>query len=325
MAHAEQLIPWLLLNAGNLKLKIDQLEWIKDFAPSFSDVRIHITVGQYEDYSFGADHNHDLALVKATAEAIERAVLEEHKFPTSNGLAAHINVESAKRSAISELVERDAILCHFYSRTPFSPLNISESDRRYLDSVYKWHKSRNIVPRILKLASDGVLFVADGRNCNVRKFGFVLGAGLKDSMADSIASAAIEASRQVAHLLGGKDAHPAKSLEEFMKVDSPNFRDHGDVALDLDYASQIEYLFTATQNVITNPLRSDMIKIEMIESKLPELKDCPLVFARATSAGAQDLFLGMPTSATLNLRRIEEFAGRKLAPHELSTLPHPFN
>jgi hypothetical protein len=71
----------------------------------------------------GEANSLDLALIKAHSELVERSALIASPIAasatTSNGWAAHPSEDQAKLNAVFELVERDAVLAQWYSRTPF--------------------------------------------------------------------------------------------------------------------------------------------------------------------------------------------------------------
>ena len=71
----------------------------------------------------GESNDHDSGMDKAISELIERSALliygPQYGAETSNGWAAHPIKNQARINAILELVERDAVLAQWYSKTPF--------------------------------------------------------------------------------------------------------------------------------------------------------------------------------------------------------------
>ncbi len=325
MADAKEIVLWILSNAGPLKLKIDQLSWVRSVLPRFTDLRVQVSIGGKIFTGFSADEDADLALVKATAEAVERAVSEEFNFPTTNGLAAHATPEAAAASARGELIERDGILCHFYGERPFVALSKDVPQTPLIRELTPWFADKGISFQLFELGTAGVLWVIDGREYKARPFGFILGAGNKSTPSESLTAAAFEATRQLAHLLESDGGLTGKSLEDFLRIPNPTFRDHGNLALNLAYAARIEHLFKPAEAKPSFAMDAEKIKTEMITSKSLELAGCPLYFARAQSSGAQDLFLGAPNSRNLNVNRIAEFLGTPRTFVQLPKLPHPFN
>lgn len=84
---------------------------------------------------FGTDHNYHLAIEKAYSEFVERKTFQElHRmfgqFKTSNGFAAHTDSKRAKQSSIYELIERDALLLTWHSKT--APYWLTENEAKAL-------------------------------------------------------------------------------------------------------------------------------------------------------------------------------------------------
>lgn len=89
----------------------------------FSFITKTLTDQGEEGFGFGEGENQLLTFQKSIAESVERAVYLTLKprlgLTSSNGWAAHLNEVKANRSALTELVERDAILAHWLTEKPF--------------------------------------------------------------------------------------------------------------------------------------------------------------------------------------------------------------
>jgi hypothetical protein len=74
-------------------------------------------------FGFGEGENELLTFQKSIAESIERVVYLSIKpfldLKSSNGWAAHLTEKKATSSALNELLERDAVLVHWLTATPF--------------------------------------------------------------------------------------------------------------------------------------------------------------------------------------------------------------
>ncbi len=147
----------------------------------------------------------ELAITKAVAEFIERCSLIETsayqpEIKTSNGWAAHTSEVEAKENAIRELVERDAVLRHWYTRTPFHVLNLN-SLPEHIQQWVKTELSRSEFPELKILIShlgygpsvSAVLMNKDGYG--------VTGHCSKESIIDSIEGAIEESCRMAQHYL----------------------------------------------------------------------------------------------------------------------------
>lgn len=146
----------------------------------------------------GEANDADTAWQKAFSELYERAALV--KFGsffgamTSNGWAAHPAKEQARVNAILELVERDAVLAHWYSKTPFIELPKEEFP---LD-IRAWvltELSRSEFPNLrILLSTQGLGPSVSCFLTNAEGFG-VCGHSTKESLSGAIASAIGEACR----------------------------------------------------------------------------------------------------------------------------------
>lgn len=91
---------------------------------SFSDAKafhIEIMDTKTQIRGFGGDMDPQLAQTKALYELIERTVFHERSVAienTSSGWSAHQTKENALQGSQFELLERDAILCCWLSKTP---------------------------------------------------------------------------------------------------------------------------------------------------------------------------------------------------------------
>ncbi len=147
----------------------------------------------------------DLAITKAVAEFIERCVLIEssvnkHEIKTSNGWAAHTSEIEAQENAIRELVERDAILRHWYTRTSFDVFNLNSLP----EHIQQWAKTELSISEFPELK---ILVSHLGHGPSVsailmNKDGYgVTGHCSKESIVDSIEGAIEESCRMAQHYL----------------------------------------------------------------------------------------------------------------------------
>ena len=84
----------------------------------------------------GVDISENLAFTKAIAEYYERKEfyknIEKYNLETTNGMAAHIFTSLAIKKAKAEIVERDSLFRHWYTKTPFKKIS---SDSSWIQSV----------------------------------------------------------------------------------------------------------------------------------------------------------------------------------------------
>ena len=100
------------------------------FRFSKSITEISAALGDREIIVCGESHNAETGFDKAISELIERSALltygSLYGSTTSNGWAAHPDPEQCKTNAILEIVERDAVLAHWYSSSPFIEISKHE-------------------------------------------------------------------------------------------------------------------------------------------------------------------------------------------------------
>jgi hypothetical protein len=108
------------ISAGEkLFLKVESVQRITELATPFEFYfRTQINCDGQLHVGYGTGDIKLLALQKSVSESVERAIFKHTKErnggPTNtNGWAAHVSVDQAKRNAIEELLERDAVLVHW--------------------------------------------------------------------------------------------------------------------------------------------------------------------------------------------------------------------
>lgn len=159
---------------------------------------IRAKLGSHEILVCGESDDDEVSWKKAFSELYERSALitfgSIFGATTSNGWAAHPNREQARQNAILELVERDAILAHWYSKTPFIEIPKNEFP---LD-IQAWvvtELCRSEFPNLRILLS--TIGLGPSVTCllsNNEGFG-VCANSAKESFTDSINSAITEACR----------------------------------------------------------------------------------------------------------------------------------
>lgn len=144
----------------------------------------------------------EVAMTKAIGELIERAALVNYpstsKNRTSNGWAAHEDIASCKSAAILELVERDAVLVHWYMAKPLLKLDLNTLPQ----ILYRWmidELSFSEFPQLqILISTEGIGPSVTCIFMNEKGLG-VSGHSTKSTLLESIASAIAETCR-AAHL-----------------------------------------------------------------------------------------------------------------------------
>ena len=324
MASTQRALAWLLERSGQFELKIHQHDWIEPVLEGWIDLNCSFTFQGKVLNTWGASDNNDIALVKAFAEALERVSMLTSQYQHSNGFAAHTDQESAHENAKRELLERDLFFCHYLTKTPLVPFKLP-SNWFWASDAVDWAEQNGLEMSFYHLGSTGLVCRVDGRH-HENAFGLIMGLAFKQTHEASALSAFIEAGRATS--LQRLMPFPTKSLSisEFWEIEKPQFGHHGRLALDVGYASSISELFgTDPAAVVPQELGFDLLTTEEIKIQHPDLADCPYFFAKASSAKAQELFLGSPKADFLNFERLSNFAGRTITFDDINTLPHPLD
>lgn len=320
MANSSELASWIFQKSVSVPLHIENLLWIKEVFPGVTDVAVHASLSSRNFYGWGSAMDADVALAKAVAELVERIVQAERSFSTSNGMATHLTRQQAIDSATSELIERDLFLCHFLTSTPFA--RISELDGE-IQACVEFFEARGVRSRFFRLGSKGAVCAMDGLD-RIDPFGFVLSTAYKESFKESLLATAISAGRRCHRILSGGKVD-SLTLEEFLAIEKPTFRDHGRLALNSKHAICLEFLFSGpdSDESIANE-KSDFLIEELRPSQF-DFADVPLTVVRVQSAALQDLFLGKAKPEVVNLSRLSQFTNKVFEWKQVNLLPHPID
>lgn len=152
--------PIKLPNGVLVQPKISRLvKSVRSVGYRFSPFSFHAEIsldGEEDVFSgFGESNSELLALQKALSEAVERAMiraLKRHvgtRAATTNGWSAHPSEQKSKILARRELLERDAVLSHWLTKTPMLELEPSAVPRwaarwgsRELAQAPRWNRIR---------------------------------------------------------------------------------------------------------------------------------------------------------------------------------------
>jgi hypothetical protein len=119
MAHQAPIAGWLLAKRDQFDVRIREYPWPARFGLSLSEFEIELSWKGQVFVGRGADPSEDIALEKAAAEAIERAICRHHNIKTT-GVAVHTNLQVAIRNARLEYIERTIFWSHLDKNIPFS-------------------------------------------------------------------------------------------------------------------------------------------------------------------------------------------------------------
>jgi hypothetical protein len=278
LAHSTGINKWVLKNARSAGISIEHATWTREVLPEITDILVSIQYNGESIHGWGADRQEELALTKAFAEATERVVVHEQKMTNSNGLAAHTDPTLACELAVNELQERDLFLCHYLTRTPF--VRIFSPENKYPE-LEAWLVMGGIKQNFFHLGNQGIVYLLDGRSAQI-PFGFIISISRKNSAAEATDSAVISASRTAHRLYSKHRTLQTLTLNEFRKIKHPSFSHHGELALDVDFANQIAYLFEGAGHTIPE-LNSAAPALQLFQPQIESLRSCSLHVAHAIS------------------------------------------
>lgn len=319
MDDYKELNKWILTHSKSLDLQVERLNWVNCWLPEYHDF---LVTGKAFGRTFegrGMDKNESVAFYKSFSELVERIYCFDHKL-NSNGVATHVHKIQAVANAKKELIERDAILCHYLTKNAFQkhesfsiPNEFEElSSRLKKDGITLNFGWANSVGNNFHVA----ICHADGGE----HFGTLCGFGCDEKPANSLESAILECMiNVVAHLDGNLDLFPL-SVNELYKKDFAKGLDHKRVHFShkLFKLKTGEVDFDASQK-----MEKDEFEIQILKTSLPLLNNIPLYVARATSVNLQNMYYGQNQRQNINFERLSSFAGREVSLGMLPVAPHP--
>lgn len=326
---------WINEHSQRLSLEYIRFDWTNKLSKGAFDIQCSFVRDGKNYVGRGTEENKDVAIIKSTAEMLERFFLDQlEEADSSNGVAVHTDAKTAEISALCELLERDSFFCHYLTKTPFKEIEISSfPDTPILQGILTLLKSHGAEIRIGQMRTDSrfssVVCAIFGLSVE-SPFGMTLGTSVKLTVAEALESALIEAARSAfAYLLNPQLLTPDKDSNANSPFSCPE--DHLRLGLDIDYAIQFKEVFFERHLAKFETLGSkiDFEKVS-ISSFKPELFDgsiCmspPIFMARASSDSLINLFFGefFPDKGKLN--RLSDFLRRPISPHEINSTIHPF-
>ena len=117
------MIEWFLNYKDELSGQIYEFEWRKNWDLKVFDFEVSVQTPFGLVTGRALAFSRTSALEKALSECFERAICLELSV-SSNGVAAHPDLNRAKIFAQNELIERDLFLCHFYTGSTVKALSV---------------------------------------------------------------------------------------------------------------------------------------------------------------------------------------------------------
>jgi len=313
-------------------VKIQNTEKVADVPSPFKfSFLTTISGGGHTGTGYGSANNKLLAVEKSIAEALERIIFKNLKntpygTQNTNGWATHVSAEAAKQNALEELLERDAVLVHWFQQEPMTVTNdlsyppwlsrwINHTDRQTFgfDSLKILCSTMGHLPTITIVMMDefghAVMSHATGRDLALT----VCKALTETHRIAQIASTNkfMESSRFLA--IGKKSCEVTISPEDHAMVYAHHLKFPKWIFGDQRNWQDCEKIWNAKyRNFWKHP----------IDFKFHQVVSSPLVVGYCTSPKVQNLFFGSTLIAEvdglINFERLFSGGGRR----ELNTLPH---
>ncbi|MEK6625288.1 MAG: YcaO-like family protein, partial [Bdellovibrionota bacterium] len=275
MDNNKKLKHWITGYAKVLKLQVERMRWVDDWFPGYFDFSLSAQVDGQTFAGRGIADDEDTAFLKAFSEMVERVYCSYHKIG-SNGVAAHPDGEQAIFNARKELIERDAVLCHTLTNTPFFPA-LAYEYHSIADHLAKKGLALNLA-RAYSSVSDllVVICMASGEGILGQLFGF----GCDNDLQSASLKAIFECMLNTVAILDGHDKLSPLRLVEFLEMKKHGPNEHKCVHF-------TEKLFCLkTESICSTPpqhLTLDDISTQELLSPIPLFDSIPLTVMRAES------------------------------------------
>ena len=323
------LLAWALERRDQLSFSVTEIRGLERFG--LFDYCAELTWLGHRCKGRGTDHQAELALAKAISESLEAAMIRHYGLANSNGVAAHPELQEAKRLSCFELLERDLWLCHYLTKAPFYKLgfeNPLHNDCAKNGVVLGLYASRS--------NERGRAFMALARGDRAAQpFGVIVGLGFAKPTEELFAAekAWAECARSLLHVLGSPwHELGALSLKQLSMQPKYTPELQGRWALSLEALAGLfpwidcevdseerplsSHADSETYRVLLNP--EDRASFGTETGEAP-----PLYVVQCLNPKLQSLHFGKSTAALVSLDRLTEFSGRRVLWEEVNPLPHP--
>ncbi len=310
----DSLPKWLQSKKHILKVEFRELSVIKDWMPNWYDVITRFKFEGREYFGRGQDTSYRGALLKSCGEAVERLAVEFSTASSSNGFAAHTNLQLAKKSARLEVIERDQFLCHMLTHQPFK--DISDSAQIYSGSLYPRMKKK-LAPLgidlklglVYKHGADALIICTAFGEGFDKPFGLVIGLGCRTHLREAIDKSVLECWTSLLPVLYNIDegAISRKKLNRLKHIDIDHHRRLG---LHIESAPKMRSYFEV-KSQSTMVYQNRIFQYETFNSWPDLFKDCPVKIVRCSSPDMQPLFFGYPNHKVVNRSRLNQFLKSK--------------
>lgn len=308
-----------------LDLKIEKIQPTRNLFPFLHHVHCRIVPDSGREYiGRGIALTESIAFEKAIGEALERYChVYSRMFSTTNGMALHTDVGVARAGAFQELLERDAYLCHFYTRTPFYRFESDDIDGSIFEDTRKILKQHGFELKISRLSSAEEFFIAAALCCGAdgTKYGFSIGLACKKNSIQAIDCAILETLSHLPGILAG-ELPRILTKHEFQNLSKVEVHDVAALAMNPDYRHQMNDFFSESRPFLSSDFNPSVTFHEVIVP--PVLKELELFVVKAASSECQELFFSSEIRSNLNHCRLSSFMGRSFEQSALADSIHFF-
>ena len=297
-------------------LTLDDLEIIR-FPDALDSSFYHyqVSYSNWKYTGFGSDSERAKALSKAVSELIERFLFERYKadlgVSTTTGFAVHPAKPQAKEAAISERLERDALISHWLCKIPpywIEKRDINPQNKQHLKCLNSMGFEVGV----------GILCKSNNRNCIVSficgkklnpKIGYVFSSSCHSNLEIAISSTFNEL-RRAATVVLNRVKRDRLFDSKSKRFDASHHFNH---YLDSKNSNDLDWFLKSNSKIPTYDF-----DLKVMELKIPVAFQWPLYSFFCNGEGLQDFYFGPPRFRKINrgrlksLKRVNSKLNRKL-------------
>lgn len=317
------IINWLEKNKNLMNISIEIYDWPNKIELKYFDFGVSLSFEGISVYGRGSDFNQEIALIKATAEAVERWAFNKSKMPNTCGFAAHINLESAKKNARFEIFERDAFFCHYLTKTEWQRQITFSEQARILKSNFL--KAGFIIDiGFSEIFQD--VFVSLVKCKEIKSKGITISLGCDENLEKATVKSLAEGTQLLSHKIA-KLTTSTISFENFKNSLAYTPEHHGMLANNGKYECIYNQAISFSDHLNIKP--SYVLTPPNINFEICNIHEAfkPFIVVRAYSDEVQSLFFGNTEEEKINVKRIDTFLKiHNKKPYKFQNLelfPHP--
>ena len=307
---------WLVKETKHIGLRFSSIPW-KSPLPHFppSTIYAELEFRGRKLFGLGHDPQRPMGYIIAASEVFERVAMIASGLLNSNGCAVHLDVHRSRENALLELIERDAFLCHYYTRHPGHELGSECSERMKQVQDFAKEHGFQLKARSLSGVEKKIVLVL----AQLPSGGVFTGLGISDSESKSLEKALGECWRFVDSHLRDQNSFTPSTLAEFINKKNKVVSDHVNWSVHPENGSFVWQGFNGDAPPI-HQTGFDQNLVEYKELKLGEIfEGCPLYFSKASHPSLAEVEFGDRWHRSIHLDRFRRFYQEGQC-HEF---PHP--